>query len=202
MFKFNDKFRKLINLQITTTSEDMTHYTTLSEDEYSAIKEYLNPYPERILEIGCGLGRMSIFLNRKHPGTTRYYLADTSEISEKNNMYGWNPGTWYNDLSLTKEFCDLNGLTNYEIIDLRKEELGELKNIDLVYSFMSVGFHYPLEEYFDVLKSVLNENGTMIFGVRRGQYENSPILSEFLFVKFCDIPDQETERILVLKGWK
>ena len=203
MFIFNDKFKKLIALQITTAIQDMGPYTTLSENEYSVISRYLYPYPKNILDLGCGLGRMSIFLNKKRPSDSKYYLADSSEVPESAAAYGWNPGdSWYNDLNLTKEFCELNGLNNFEIIDLKSGGLHKLENIDLVFSFLAVGFHYPIESYLAVLKQIMAKDGLMIFGVRRGVYENSTILSKFDFVSFNDIPNSEKERVLILKGWK
>jgi len=201
MYTFNDKFEELIKLQITTTVKDMSFYTALSEDEYSVIDNYLSPYPKKVLELWCGLGRMSICLNKKNPGDTRYYLADSSKIMPE--KYGWNPGNvWYNDLNLTKEFCDLNGLKNFKIIDLLKEDLSKLKNIDLVCSFMAVGFHYPIENYLTVLKQIMSKDGLMVFGVRKGVYENSEMLSNFYSNSFHDIPNNSKERILVLKWEK
>lgn len=202
MFKFNDKFKKLIMKQITTTEKNLNNYTLLSENEYTSFRQYLYPYPTSILELGCGLGRMSIFLNSKHPGDTKYYLADASEITSTERMYGWNPESWYNDLNLTKEFCELNNLKNLEIIDLIHESLDRLKDIDLVFSVMSVGFHYPIEQYFETLKKIMKKSGIMIFGVRKGIYENSSFLSNFEEVNFYNILNENKERILVLKGWK
>lgn len=127
-------------------------------------------------------------------------MADTSTVSVNSKMYGWNPGdNWYNDLNLTKEFCELNGLKNFTIIDLKNEDLSKLKNIDLVYSFMAVGFHYPIEDYLTILKQIMNKDGLMIFGVRKGIYEDNPILSKFSFNSFHDIPCNKKERVLVLK---
>lgn len=201
MFIFNDKFKKLITTQVTTVKEDLEEYTKLSEIEYEVIKLYLDPYPKTVLELGCGLGRMSIFLNKKHPGNTKYYLADRSEFTKQKEMYGWNPKTWYNDLTQTKEFCELNDLTNFELIDLSMDGLERLKDIDLVFSVMSVGFHYPIEDYLGILKKIISKDGLMMFGVRSGVYEKSSMLNTFKVVNFHDIPSNKKEKLLVLKGW-
>lgn len=204
MFIFNDKFEKLIKMQVTTTSKDMSFYTKLSEEEYSVIKYHLTPFPKTILELGCGLGRMSIYLNKKHPSDSKYYLADSSIIpdNKKNDMYGWNSSTWYNDLSLTDEFCKMNGLENFEIINLQKEGIQHLKNIDLVFSVMSVGFHYPIENYLHSIKDILSKDGKIIFGVRNGVYKKSDMINKFDYVELYNIPNNKKEKLLVLKGFK
>lgn len=203
MFVFDSKFEKLIGLQITSTKKNIKYYEILSKNEYSVMKNYLNPYPKRILELGCGLGRMSIFLNKMNIiEDTKYYLADSSIITNSENLYGWNPETWYNDLKLTKEFCDLNGLKNFEIIDLTKDCIKKLERVDFIFSVMAVGFHYPIEQYLFDLRKILDNQGTMIFGVRKGKYENSSLLEEFEYYEFCSIPNENKEEFLILRNFR
>ena len=205
MFVIDDKFKKIIMMQVTTTPKGgLSFYTKLSESEYQVLKDYLNPYPKQILELGCGLGRMSIFLNKKHPSNSKYFLADASIITPttKNGRYGWDPGTWYNDLELTKEFCENNGLVNFEVIDLAVPSLTSLRDIDFVFSVMSVGFHYPIEQYLDELKLIMKPDSLLIFGVRKGVYDNSSILDQFKSFEFRETLDESKEKFLILKGWK
>jgi len=199
MFTLNTKLEKMLKIQGHHTIES---YYQLTQNEYQTFKEHIPNFPKTILDLGCGLGRVSAYINKIYDvKDTKYILADSSVISPTITM-GWDPGeSWYNDLSLTKEFCDLNRLGNYEILDLTKDRLILLKDIDLVYSFMAVGFHYPIETYCYILKKIMNKDGTMIFGVRKGKYENSTLLSYFKFAQFYDIPNEEKERVLVLKGW-
>jgi hypothetical protein len=199
MFIFNDKLEKMIITQGHFSKES---YYNLTDDEYKSIQLYIPSLPKKILDLGCGLGRNSVYLNRVYnQPDVQFILADSSIISSNIKM-GWNPGEdWYNDLQLTIDFCDLNGLTNYKIIDLVNDKLDELKNIDLIYSFMSVGFHYPIEPYLEIFNKVMNKNGMMIFGVRSGMYEKSSILTKFDYVNFHNIPNNKKEKILVLKGF-
>jgi len=205
MFIITDKFNDYINYQVTTAVDNKEQYTKLSEIEYEVISQYIDPYPKRILELGCGLGRMSIFLNKKHPSNSKYHLADMSCITPtptKSSRYGWDPGTWYNDLELTKEFCEINGLVNFEIIDLATGSITLLRDIDFIFSVMSVGFHYPIEQYMDILKLVAKPDALIIFGVRKGFYENKIFLNQFKSVEFKDMKEDSKERFLILKGWK
>ena len=165
MFILNPKLEKMITIQ---GHHNIESYYQLTQNEYKTFQSHLPNFPKTILDLGCGLGRVSVYINKMHDvKDTKYILADSSKISEKITM-GWNPGeSWYNDLSMTKEFCDLNGLVNYEIFNLINDQLMLLNDIDLVYSFMAVGFHYPIEDYFSILKRIMKKDGIMIFGVRK-----------------------------------
>ena len=52
-------------------------------------------------------------------------------------------------------------------------------NIDLVVSVLSVGFHYPIEDYIEVLKDITTKNAILVFGVRRGVYSVDSFKGQF-----------------------
>ena len=171
-FVFPDDCSEYVNAQIVQNKKNPDHYLNLSDSEYSAIKEFIND-PKKIVDLGCGLGRMSVYMNHMLSSEAMYYLADSTN-SIDSVKYGWNPEpAFYNDLSITEEFCKINGLDNFKVVDITKGELDELKDIDLVMSFMSVGFHYPIEGYINQLLNITSDNAIMIFGIRKGQYDIS-----------------------------
>lgn len=201
-FKIKEKYFKLLNFQITQTKEDLSFYEKISKAEYLAIENYIDK-PEKILELGCGLGRVSIFLNSQLNNSPKFFLADFSEVSNK-VKYGWNPkDSKYNNLELTEQFCTENGLNNFEILDLSKNKLDKLSNIDMVISMLSVGFHYPIEEYINQLIKISSKNVTMIFGVRKGIYNQDSFKNLFLETKILQISNIDIkEDILILKNIK
>lgn len=201
-FKIKEKYFKLLNFQITQTKEDLSFYEKISKAEYLAIENYIDK-PEKILELGCGLGRVSIFLNSQLNNSPKFFLADFSEVSNK-VKYGWNPkDSKYNNLELTEQFCTENGLNNFEILDLSKNNLDKLSNIDMVISMLSVGFHYPIEEYINQLIKISSKNVTMIFGVRKGIYNQDSFKNLFLETKILQISNIDIkEDILILKNIK
>lgn len=146
-------------------------YVRQSRAEYEAIRGFLGT-PRRILELGCGLGRMSVVLHR-HFGDERihFVLADADEVTHADNVSGWDPGRdFYNDLAATKAFCSANGLTNFSLFDLHRGSLDEIGRVDLLCSFLSVGFHFPIEESLHRFWPCLAPDATLIFGVRRDRY--------------------------------
>ena len=201
-FKFPKDSSDIVTKQVTQTVNDLSFYEKLSESEYSTMQSYIDS-PSKILELGCGLGRMSVYLNWKLDNDPLFILADSTwKKPIKKVKYGWKPKekVFYNNLNVTKDFCNLNGLENHQVFDLQKESLIKLSNIDLVISFMSVGFHYPIDNYLDTLLNITTKNCTMIFGIRKDTYTENSFKDKFATVKIMQQKDIDVkEDILILK---
>jgi len=197
--KFDEDTLDIAKLQVTQLKKgDYDFYDKLSTHEYETFKNHIGK-PKRILELGCGLGRMSVYLNKQLDYDTEFILADYDNVSEK-IKYGWNPGkSLYNKLNLTTKFCLMNNLVNFKIFDLSKNDILKLKNIDLVISVMAVGFHYPIEQYMEKLLKICN--GNMIFGIRKRkcEYNKKTFSKYFKTIMIKDIDLVIKERIMILK---
>jgi len=167
-FKINDEFRPCIHAQIVGEAKNKGAYDLGSQTEYETIKNFIRN-KKKFLEVGCGLGRMSIYCNSQLDYKAEFILADSNGNPNKFKRYGWKPKDgYYNNLKLTEKFAKLNGLNNYKIFDMNKEDLLTLSGIDVVMSFFSVGFHYPIEDYMGKLLTITNDNCVMIFGLANG----------------------------------
>ena len=202
-FKFPKDSFDIARKQVTQIEKDSDFYETMSESEYKTIATRIKQ-PKKILELGCGLGRMSVFLNwMLRDDKAQYILADSTpdRIPEK-VRYGWDPDSgFYNDLAETFDFCRLNGLNNFETFDLKEHKLEKLSNIDLVMSFLSVGFHYPIEMYMDTLYEITSPSCMMVFGVRRGKYNIESFKHMFSDVDIIEQPGIDTrEDILIMEN--
>jgi hypothetical protein len=200
-FNLSGKFKEMSQLQIS--GDTKANYLKITFSEYEIIKDFIKS-PKQVLDLGCGLGRMSVFINSQlQDSSIHYILADSTEVKGKPS-YGWNKGGFYNDLSLTRDFAIEHGLKNFEILDICKEGITTLKNIDLVVSFLAAGFHFPIEDYINDLLKISVREVTMIFGVRRGRYIKSSFSSYFrstkLFPNFVKLGNKRTkEDILILE---
>ena len=203
--KFIDEMFDIAKLQVSKLKQEnrKSYYEDLCKLEYNIIKDYIH-YPKKVLDLGCGLGRMSIYLNHKIKNDqTKYILADFDKVN-KNLRYFWNPeNDYYNKLNLTKEFCNLNNLYNIELFDLEIRNLNELTNIELVISFLAVGFHYPIESYIDNLMSITSDDCVLIFGVRDGKYKRGNFRKYFKSRLILSQRIVQTkEQILIMKNKK
>lgn len=147
-----------------------------SIDEYERLKEEIG-VPKKVLDIGCGIGRSSVFLrNMMDLEDTLFYLADFNENVQyrdgrTNIPLGYcnnaDPKP-FNNLEATKRFCEANNMDNIRIIDLGTNAIKKLRDIDIVYSFHSVGYHWSVKEavYTYSLEDITGKDAKAIFGVR------------------------------------
>ena len=207
-FDISGKFKKMANWHVSQTVKSEDAYLKMSISEYELFKNFVGS-PKKILELGCGLGRMSVFLNSKlQDPSIHFILADTTRIVNNRPRFGWDHGEdFYNDLSLTKEFAENHGLFNFDIFDVKKQNIKVLKDIDFIISFLAIGFHSQIEYYIDDLMQISTDNCVMVFGVRKNKYSEDSFKEYFnegyLFENDFTIDGKETkENILILKDKK
>lgn len=128
--------------------------------------------PRVVLDLACGIGRCSVWLARYYDWTkSKFYLYDSNGNARAfgiNKPVGEN---FYNDLDATRAYCKVNGLKNAEIIDAQRVPLDQLgssltASVDMVYSFMAFGFHWPFNPALEAITPYVRRGGLAIFGTR------------------------------------
>ena len=145
----------------------------LFEKEYNIIKNYLPNKTHNIMDVGCGLGIINIFIQQHYKNNLKYFLIDKNKIDLK-IKYGFQDNyESYNDLLETKKLLNSNGIKNENIfmIDAEKQIVIDQK-IDFVISLKSMGYHYPYEMYLSLLKKVASDNCTFIFDLASKKYKD------------------------------
>lgn len=181
--------------------------------EMENIHKYLLPLaPQNILEIGCGIGRMSVYLYKYYNWVNSHFFLLGGDSGTK-QICNINPDLksgFYNSLEATKEFCTINGIKNYTIINAEKDYYKlNLPKFDLVYSFLSIGFHFDLKLYMNSwLKSHLADDALLLFGIRSKEHHNWNLRqlsqvdkNDYSIVEFLESPQKITQKtsVLVLK---
>lgn len=154
-------------------NNDFSLYT--DPPEIDNVRKYFeNKSPRNVLELGCGLGRSSVGFYNVFPSweKTNFFLLD-GDSGEKQIAFIRTNGykDFYNDLKLTKEFCLWNGISKDQIRILNAEELDPFLSVedikfDFVYSFLAIGFHWPISLYLEKLLPYLYSNSILCFGIR------------------------------------
>lgn len=145
-------------------------YEDLMYKEYKRIRAYLPEPCQRVVDIGCGVGGLEVFLwaDLRRP---TFYLVDKTELSKGRGLYGYREtGAAYNDNEVTRGLLRANGVpdANMDFCEA-SERLEEIDGkIDLVVSLSSCGFHYPVGEYLDRVVQWLRPGGVVIFDIRNG----------------------------------
>lgn len=131
---------------------------------YWAIKDYLPKKPKKILDIGCGLGILDIFIFCHYycNKNIKFYFFDKTRIEKK--VWGGfrEKAAFYNNMNYVAEICENARLKNYELINATKENLANLKELDLVISSISWGFHYPISMYIEEVNKAMRKDGILI----------------------------------------
>jgi SAM-dependent methyltransferase len=202
-YKYNVYHLKYMKDQIWECKDNIDVYSTLSEFEHEQIKNYVPIQPVTVLDLGCGLGRASIYLNYiLNRSDIHYILADTTGDTEITG--GWDKQEFYNKMDLTASFCTLNNLLNIGLFDTQRSDWDSLSNIDYVMSRCAFGMHFPIESIMDKLLKITTPNVTMIFGTRnRAVYSHESFKDLFKEVYFIEQEKQEPypqQDWLILKG--
>lgn len=141
-------------------------------NEYKDIKSYLPSECSRVLDIGCGVGGIDLMLYRHYDGIgdIEFYLFDKTNLPKK-IYYGFKKeAAFYNSLEMTEEILCSNGMEEEKIhlLDVPDDyKISVEAGVDLVISFLSWGFHYPVSKYIDQVYDILRYGGHLILDVRK-----------------------------------
>ena len=152
----------------------------LFQTEIELIKNYLPKKAENIMDIGCGLGIINIFLNKIYNNQPNFFLLDKNRI-DKVIKYGFSSDyESYNDLNETRNLLINNDIRPNSIntFDVEKDFKIDTK-IDLVISLKSMGYHYPVDQYLRLFQTCCDENTSFIFDVSEGYYNERQFKKHF-----------------------
>ncbi|MDD5502454.1 MAG: class I SAM-dependent methyltransferase [Candidatus Thermoplasmatota archaeon] len=169
----------------------------------SAVSSFLPERCANLLEIGCGIGGVSLGFYIYYQKQTNLYMLDKNKIDE-NLHYGFDDFYMgYNNMAVTKEFLTTNGVNERHItlIDIEKDKFPST-NFDIVASSLSWGYHYPLDMYISEVLKNLNKNGLLIIHLRKKRREQWETLNRFFknihiinsFPKFDFVVAKELKR--------
>lgn len=122
-----------------------------------------------IVDIGCGLAGPDIELARLLP-KANFTLVDQDEFDTRPH-YGYEEvASSYNSLQETKKFLGQNGVADGRLrtVNVLAEDFPDDREVDVVISLISWGFHYPVETYARLVFNILRPGGAAIIDVRAG----------------------------------
>jgi len=153
---------------------------TECHDAMMAEKFFKELRPKNVLEIGAGLGRVSVFLFEKFGwAKTNFYLLDGNSGHEQIchvHKYA-SRDHFYNSIVAANEYCLANNIPEKQLHLLDAENDDWLKvpiKFDLCYSFKAIGFHWPITSYLDVIYPLLESGACLIFEIRPSLGKDHP----------------------------
>lgn len=159
-------------------------YQTNKQAGFNSLNAYLETPPRRILDIGCGLAWESREFNKKY--NTELWLLDGDVSSNENkNPEKSNHGKWhdspdtllfYHSLDLLDQQFKEAGMSNYYLVDVNNIDISEDVKFDLITSWLSCGFHYPVSTYKNLILKHSHENTVIAMDLRLNKHTKMPAI--------------------------
>jgi SAM-dependent methyltransferase len=139
-------------------------------DDLSSMASYLPLSPSRVLDIGCGLGGIDVFLDRLYRDSPpEFWLLDRFRM-DTDVHYGFaDDAAAYAQREETYAFVTANGISRERVhlIDADADGWPSGTHFDLVVSLISWGFHYPVETYVRQVAASVADDGVVVLDVRK-----------------------------------
>ncbi len=139
--------------------------------EYAELRTVLAEAPPgRVADIGCGYALFDLFLARDFAADL---LLIDIETNDRRHFGFQEQGAAYASLAVARALLQANGVAAARIATLnpnRADVLGAGK-VDLAVSFLSCGFHYPVDAYIPFFMQCMNPGGRIILDLRAATAE-------------------------------
>ena len=168
--------------------------------EFDSIKQYLPENVNNIMDIGCGIGLIDIFLNNHYSDCKKFYLLDKNIIDNK-IVHGFSDNyESYNINNITKNFLINNNVEEHKInlIDVDNEFSIQPNSIDLFISLVSMGYHYPVSKYLETMKKTSKDNSIFIFDIATEYQDINYLKRHFIDIRIVETINLKHPRIRVV----
>jgi SAM-dependent methyltransferase len=178
-------------------------YLSDMKEEFGSIKAFLPQKCRSLLDIGCGIGGIDLFLYRhyKYSDPMQVYLLDKTRI-EPQVYYLFEPkGAFYNSLEIAKEMLVGNGVDSQHIHLIEANDnntIDVVQSFELVISLISWGFHYPVSTYLHHVYQALADEGVLILDVRKGTSGEAELRDKFSNIKVA-VEREKYKRLVAIK---
>jgi SAM-dependent methyltransferase len=152
---------------------DTELYQRYKKENFEILDKFLGSAPLKILDIGCGLAWESRMFNEKYNSELWLLDGDTRDNESKSPtaMTGkYHSSTdeflFYHPLSELDAELKKLGTKNYHLIDCNNINIPEDVKFDLITSWVSCGFHYPVNTYKDLILKHSHANTRVVMDLR------------------------------------
>ena len=134
--------------------------------EYAALRPVLaEAPPTRVADIGCGYALFDLFLARDYAADL---LLIDIETNDRRHFGFQEQGAAYASLAVARALLQGNGVAAGRIVTLNpgRSDVLAAGTVDLAVSFLSCGFHYPVDSYIPFFTQCMNSGGRVILDLR------------------------------------
>lgn len=157
-------------------------YQKEKHQNFLNLSSYLNFAPKTLLDIGCGMAWESRYFYNSFG--TELWLIDGDSNENQNGAadakYHINAKNFgfYHTIEYLKKQIDSSGFTNYNLINSNNINIPKDKKFDVITSWLSCGFHYPVSTYKNLIQAHSHENTKIVMDIRTELKTKNVILEE------------------------
>lgn len=159
-------------------------YQQIKKENFDKLDSYLQFSPKRILDIGCGLAWESRLFNQKH--NSDLYLLDgdfdSNPVDKKLVQARYSTDAkdfaFYYKLDFLKTELDKLNTKNYTLVDCNNISIDKNIKFDLITSWVSCGFHYPISTYRDLILKHSHVNTVVVMDLRILPKTTDPVIDD------------------------
>lgn len=142
-------------------------YTLEIASTFANISPFLPANVRNSLDIGAGMAGIDAFIAQKYPDA-QIHLLDIDGVSPKPKV------NWHASVEEFGHYCSFDaarsvlksaGVPPARVSCVSAYPKG--KSFDLIMSFLSWGFHYPIDTYLNQAVKTLNPGGVLIMDIRK-----------------------------------
>ncbi|MDJ0626659.1 MAG: class I SAM-dependent methyltransferase [Rhodobacter sp.] len=153
--------------------------------------------PERVADIGCGYAFFDLFAHRRFG--CDLLLIDIEETDHRH--FGFQKlGAGYTSLNTAREFLIANGVpaASIHLWNPDVEDPPITGRVDIAVSFLSCGFHFPIDMYVPFFRYGIRPGGGIILDLRAGKIRGALQQLKRLGT-VSSLPGQEDARRVLIK---
>lgn len=160
-------------------------YQKIKYQNFELLSNALHTPPINLLDIGCGLAWESRLINKKYDTTLWLLDGDSSTndnkpVGSKDINYHTTADSFlfYHSLALLDNKFKEFGLTNYKLMDTNNIQIPDTIKFDIIVSWLSCGFHYPVSTYKDLIQKHSTEQTRIFVDIRTALKTGEPIIED------------------------
>lgn len=152
---------------------DTELYQSYKKENFEILDKFLSKSPAKILDIGCGLAWESRLFNEKY--NSELWLLDGDAKNNDKKSPKANTGKYhasvdeflyYHPLDQLDSELKKLGTKNYHLIDCNNINIPEDIKFDLITSWVSCGYHYPVNTYRDLILKHSHPDTVIVMDLR------------------------------------
>lgn len=176
----------------------------LYSEEIRAYLEALSPHLpkqcETLLDIGCGIGGVDVFLNDHYKDSIKKtILLDRTELTRDYYTSFRETAAACNSLPTAKSILEINGVDSNSIhtVDVNTADFPVNERIDLCISSIAWGYHFPVETYLKQVRAISHENTVLVIDIRKDTPDYEALTK--LFGEYTVAIDEDKHQTIVTK---